>query len=74
MLAMVADSLKYQGQLYEFANIMSVSLTEKVYLRDLIDRYNNDDKKSGQDGEQFLPFNFWHFVSLTHLKRENFNC
>lgn len=58
MLAMVADSLKYQGQLYEFANIMSVSLTEKVYLRDLIDRYNNDDKKSGQDGEQFLPFSF----------------
>lgn len=58
MLAMVADSLKYQGQLYEFANIMSVSLTEKVYLRDLIDRYNNDDKKSGLDGEQFLPFRF----------------
>jgi hypothetical protein len=58
MLAMVADSLKYQGQLYEFANIMSVSLTEKVYLRDLIDRYNNDDKKYGQDSEQLLPFSF----------------
>lgn len=29
MLAMMADSLKYQGQLYEFENIMSVSLTEK---------------------------------------------
>lgn len=40
MLAMAADALKYEGTLYDFSNIISVSLTEKIYLKDLIGRYN----------------------------------
>lgn len=41
MLAMAADALKHKGSMYEFANMMSVSLTEKSYLRDLLKRYEN---------------------------------
>ena len=39
MLAMTADAWGYAGSLYEFSNIMSVSLTEKVYMVDLLARY-----------------------------------
>ena len=39
MLAMAADSQKHRGSLYEFANMMSVSLTEKIYLQSLLQRY-----------------------------------
>lgn len=39
MLAMAADAWGYAGSLYEFSNIMSVSLTEKVYMVDLLARY-----------------------------------
>lgn len=38
-LALAADATGHKGSLYEFANIMSVSLTEKVMLRDLLERY-----------------------------------
>ncbi len=38
-LALAADSVGYSGSLYEFSNIMSVSLTEKVMLKDLMARY-----------------------------------
>lgn len=41
MLAMAADALGHKGNLYEFANMMSVSLTEKCHLRDLMNRYEN---------------------------------
>lgn len=39
LLAISADAVKFHGSLYEFANLMSVSLTEKTYLIDLIKRY-----------------------------------
>ena len=39
LLAICADSVKFNGSLYEFANLISVSLTEKIYLVDLIKRY-----------------------------------
>lgn len=39
MLAMAADAWGYAGSLYEFSNIMSVSLTEKVYMVDFLARY-----------------------------------
>ena len=58
MLAMAASSLNYQGSLYEFANIMSVSLTEKVYLRDLLDRYSNNIDKVSADSCQLSLFEF----------------
>lgn len=40
MLAMASDAIAHKGSLYEFANMMSVALTEKVYLQDLIKRYD----------------------------------
>ena len=49
ILALVADAVSYKGSLYDFANMISVSLTEKVYIRDLIDRYeglNEENEKS----------------------------
>lgn len=42
MLALAADASNHKGSLYEFANIMSVSLTEKIMLKDLIARYNRE--------------------------------
>lgn len=41
ILALAADATDHKGSLYEFANMMSVSLTEKAYMRDLMDRYWN---------------------------------
>ena len=42
ILAMASDAVSHKGSLYEFANMMSVALTEKVYLQDLIKRYDAD--------------------------------
>lgn len=39
LLALAADRIGHKGSIYEFANIMSVSLTEKVMLADLMKRY-----------------------------------
>lgn len=43
MLALAADAQNHKGSLYEFANMMSVSLTEKVYLHDLLKRYEGSE-------------------------------
>lgn len=48
-LAIAADALKHKGTLYEFANIMSVSLTERVMLKDLIVRYNREKSEANID-------------------------
>ena len=40
MLAMVSYAIAHKGSLYEFANMMIVALTEKVYLQDLIKHYD----------------------------------
>ena len=37
---------------------MSVSLTEKVYLRDLLDRYSNNIDKVSADSGQLSLFEF----------------
>lgn len=42
-LALMADTMSFRGSLYDFANMISVSLTEKVYIRDLLDRYKEQD-------------------------------
>ena len=39
LLAIAADSVKFKGSLYEFANLMSVSLTERRWLDDLVNGY-----------------------------------
>ncbi len=38
MLAITAENVGFEGSLYEFSNIMSVSLTEKAWISDLISR------------------------------------
>ena len=38
MLALAADALRYEGSLYEFSNMMGVSLTEKEHMADLLAR------------------------------------
>ena len=57
MLALAADAMAYKGSLYEFANIMSVSLTERIYLEDLLDRYNRTCNRP-PEGTQLSLFNF----------------
>jgi hypothetical protein len=52
ILALAADAISYKGSLYDFANMISVSLTEKVYVRDLIDRYQ---EMSEEKGNPILP-------------------
>jgi hypothetical protein len=52
ILALAADAMSYKGSLYDFANMISVSLTEKVYVRDLIDRYQ---EMSEEKGNPILP-------------------
>lgn len=42
MLAIAADAQNHKGSLYEFANIMSVSLSERICLQDLLKRYRNE--------------------------------
>lgn len=41
-LALAADGQDFKGTLYEFANIVSVSLTEKCHLCDLLIRYRQE--------------------------------
>lgn len=38
-LAVATESCRFKGSLYEFSNIVSVSLTEKIMLTDLVKRY-----------------------------------
>lgn len=41
MLALAADAQHHEGSLYEFANMMSVSLTESIHFNDLLGRCNS---------------------------------
>ncbi len=49
-LALAADGIKYNGSLYEFSNMVSVSLTEKTALCDLVKRYINGGVTEESDG------------------------
>ena len=57
MLAIAADAQGYKRSLYEFSNLMSVSLTDRTHLSDLIKRSENSDPLCGTDREPTL-FNF----------------
>lgn len=54
MLAMAADRLHYEGTLYEFSNMMSVSTTEKATLIDLVARYRNNEQEADKYTEPLL--------------------
>lgn len=57
MLALAADSLQHKGSLYEFANMMSVSLPERIHLQDLLVRYEGGTIMASDDDSPTL-FNF----------------
>lgn len=47
-LVLAADAIGHNGSLYEFSNIMSVYLTEKVMLGDLMKRYSKAPMKASE--------------------------
>ena len=53
-IALAADAFKYEGSLYEFSNLISLSLTEKVYLQDLIERSSLELMEEENDGQLCL--------------------
>lgn len=56
-LALAADGIGYRGSLYEFSNIMSVSLTEKVTLKELMARYHrNNPANAGNSYPSLFDF------------------
>lgn len=57
VLAMAADAAGYKGSLYDFSNIISVSLTEKTYLRDLVLKCAQEPEDTPNNGFQ-LNFDF----------------
>ena len=57
ILAIAADEVGFNGSIYEFANIISVSLTEKIILKDLIRRVQNTaSSDSSDDLQKYLDF------------------
>lgn len=65
ILALAADQIGHKGSIYEFSNIMSVSLTEKIMLRDLMNRYNNTPKdKIIMDGPTLFDFDILPVLNL----------
>ena len=45
ILALAADQVGHKGSIYEFANLISVTLTEKTTLKDLLKRYKDGVQK-----------------------------
>lgn len=62
ILALAADAISYKGSLYDFANMISVSLTEKVYIKDLIDRY----QEPNQEKEKSILPSLFDFDKMSH--------
>ena len=57
ILALAADNVGFKGSLYEFSNIASVSLVEKVTLTELIKRYQRSTEQPIKETLQtFLDF------------------
>ena len=48
-LSLAVDDLKFEGSLYDFSRLLSTSLTEKVWLRDLASQFNLDDEDTDKD-------------------------
>lgn len=61
-MALAADAISYKGSLYDFANMISVSLTEKVYIKDLIDRY----QEPNQEKEKSILPSLFDFDKMSH--------
>lgn len=63
-LALAADDIGFKGSLYDFSNIMSVTLTERILMKDLMNRYN---KEEARREEQTIPslFDFDNLIDNT---------
>lgn len=48
-LSLAVDDLKFEGSLYDFSRLLSTSLTEKVWLRDLARQFNLDEEQTDKD-------------------------
>ena len=48
-LSLAVDDLKFEGSLYDFSRLLSTSLTEKVWLRDLIRQFNIEEEQKNMD-------------------------
>ena len=62
VLALAADAISYKGSLYDFANMISVSLTEKVYIKELIDRY----QEPNEEKEKSILPSLFDFDKMSH--------
>ena len=62
ILALAADAISYKGSLYDFANMISVSLTEKVYIKELIDRY----QEPNEEKEKSILPSLFDFDKMSH--------
>ena len=49
LLALAGRAVGYKGSLYDFSNLVSVSLTERVPLKELVCRYETVKKNVGDD-------------------------
>ena len=54
VIALAADTFRYESSLYDFSNLISVSLTEKTYLKNLIERSYLELKEEAKDGQLSL--------------------
>ena len=48
-LSLAVDDLKFEGSLYDFSRLLSTSLSEKVWLRDLARQFNLEEEHTDKD-------------------------
>ena len=48
-LSLAVDDLKFEGSLYDFSRLLSTSLSEKVWLRDLAKQFNQEEEQTDKD-------------------------
>ena len=52
-LSLAVDNLKFEGSLYDFSRLLSTSLTEKVWLRDLARQFNLEEDQTDKDATKY---------------------
>lgn len=52
-LSLAVDDLRFEGSLYDFSRLLSTSLTEKVWLRDLARQFNFEEDDTYKDAKRY---------------------
>ena len=52
-LSLAVDDLKFEGSLYDFSRLLSTSLTEKVWLRDLARQFNLEETEVEKNATKY---------------------